>query len=169
LILLVVSVLLAGIVTYYATNITMTRTEQEDVDIIKAHIWVNGTGSTGALMVQNLGGRDILIDKVTVRGVDCSWGSAVEYYRVQSGDDVSGDFALTYDGSDFDAKIGTVPGSWTDSEKDLPLASSGEMLLFLNSPDNIDLDDIGTTVSITVFTVNGQYIEEVNVESASGS
>ena len=82
LILLVVSVLLAGIVTYYATNITMTRSEQEEVDIIKAHIWVNGTGSTGALMVQNLGGRDILIDKVTVRGVDCSWGSDVKYYRV---------------------------------------------------------------------------------------
>jgi len=46
LILLVVAVLLTGVVTYYATNVTMTRTQQEEVRVTWQHIWVNGTGGT---------------------------------------------------------------------------------------------------------------------------
>ncbi|RJS88477.1 hypothetical protein CW700_07730, partial [Candidatus Bathyarchaeota archaeon] len=64
LIILVVSVLLAGVVTYYATNITMTRTEQEEVSLSKQHIWVNSTGAVAAFKLENLGGKDILIDKI---------------------------------------------------------------------------------------------------------
>ena len=49
LILLSVSVLLAGVVTLYATNITMTRTQQEEIRIGKPHVWVyeNGTAIAG--------------------------------------------------------------------------------------------------------------------------
>ncbi|TEU10379.1 type IV pilin, partial [Candidatus Bathyarchaeota archaeon] len=47
LILLVVTILLAGVVTYYATNVTTVRTETEEVRISKAHIWVNSTGAVG--------------------------------------------------------------------------------------------------------------------------
>jgi hypothetical protein len=165
LILLVVSVLLAGIVTYYATNITMTRTEQEDVDISKAHVWVNGSTQVCAFMVQNLGGRDVLIDKITVRGVESSW-SDVWYARPSSAP--TGDLSVIAE-----SKITGTPTiggeSYAAATTDLPVASSGVALFYIKNPDNIDLDDIGTTVSITIFTVNGQYIEEVNVESASGS
>jgi len=37
----------------------------------------------------------------------------------------------------------------------------------VKSPDNIQQDDIGTTVSISVTTNNAQYINECNVESAT--
>jgi len=40
LILLVVAVLLAAVVTYYATNITMVRTENEQLMFSKVHVWV---------------------------------------------------------------------------------------------------------------------------------
>ncbi|RLI10473.1 hypothetical protein DRO42_01095 [Candidatus Bathyarchaeota archaeon] len=171
LILLVVSVLLAGVVTYYATNITMTRTEQEEVDISKAHVWVNSTGGAlAAFVVENLGGRDILIDKITVRGVECSW-SNVYIWRTGS---VSVTSDLSYAqpaGSDFsDSTFNvTIQGSkrsMTEPSNDIDLASSGTIVFYILSPDNIDLDDVGTTVSITVFTKNGQWIEEVNVEYA---
>ena len=66
LILLVVAVLLAGVVAYY-TNITMTRTATEDIQFANAHIWVNGSGAIAAFKLQNLGGKDILIDKFSVR------------------------------------------------------------------------------------------------------
>ncbi|UCD46101.1 MAG: hypothetical protein JSV27_00695, partial [Candidatus Bathyarchaeota archaeon] len=41
LILLVVAVLLAAVATYYATNITMVRTENEQLMFSKVHVWVN--------------------------------------------------------------------------------------------------------------------------------
>jgi hypothetical protein len=170
LILLVVSVLLAGIVTYYATNITMTRTEQEDVDISKAHVWVNSTGGAeAALVVQCLGGRDVLIDKITVRGVESSWSDCYIWRATVA---VSSDLSYAQPaGADFDDDSFnvTIQGSaryMTEPSSDVDLASSGTIVFYILDPDNIDLDDIGTTVSITIFTVNGQYIEEVNVEYA---
>jgi flagellin-like protein len=168
LIMLVVAVLLAAIVTYYATNITMTRTTTEDARVSKYHIWVNASGSMGAFKLQNLGGKDILVDKVVIRGVSCSWAD-VAYYRVQTGDDTTGDFFLTYDGTNFNATIGIIPASdWnTIGDSDIPMRSGETILFSVANPTNIGLDDIGTPISITVFTNNAQWIIETNVESAS--
>lgn len=168
LILLVVAVLLAAIVTYYATNITMTRTATEDARISKPHIWVNASGSIGVFKLQNLGGKDILVDKIVLRGVTCLWEN-VSYYRVQDGDDVTGDFVLTYDGVAFNATIGDVLiTAWdTGGDSDIPMRSGETILFSIADPTNIGLDDIGTPISLTVFTNNAQWIVETNVESAS--
>ena len=47
------------------------------------------------------------------------------------------------------------------------MISSGVLLVYVKSPDNIQVDDIGTTVSMSVFSNNAQYITECNVESAT--
>ena len=166
LILLVVAVLLAGVVAYYATNITTTRTETEALQFATAHVWVNSSGAIAAFKLQNLGGRDILIDKFTVRGVSSDW-TDVFVYRVPSGDSITGDMnitlysglvdGVTIDGKDYSNATAT----------DIPLISGGELLVYIKDPDNIQLDDIGTTVSMSVHTNNAQYITEVNVESAT--
>ena len=39
LIILVVSVLLAGVVTYFAINVTSTRVQEESLALTKQHIW----------------------------------------------------------------------------------------------------------------------------------
>ena len=170
LILLVVAVLLAAIVTYYATNITMTRTTTEDARVSKYHIWVNASGSMGAFKLQNLCGKDILIDKVVIRGVSCAWAD-VAYYRVQDGEDVTGDFVLTYNETEkaFNATmVGILATAWnTEGDSDIPMRSGETILFSVADPTNIGLDDIGTPISITVFTNNAQWIIETNVESAS--
>ena len=174
LIILVVAVLLAGVVTYYATNVVMTRTTQEEVRIGKPNVWVQeGDNAYAALMIQNLGGRDVLIDKITIRGVESPWGDAsviVQYYRVnQTADDVSGDFELKLNGTTVFAQIGDVPefdGNWTDPTTDMPLKSSGSMLFFITDPTNNSLHDVGTTISITVYTSNAQWIVETIVQAA---
>ena len=165
LILLVVAVLLAAVVTYYATNITMTRTESEQVMFSKVHVWVNSTGAVGAFKIQNLGGRDILIDKISVRGVDEVW-TDVWYYRVPSGTAITGDINVT--------SYALLTGSpiidgetYTQANSDLPLTSGAEILIYVKGPDNVQLDDLGTSVSISLHTNNAQYITEVNVESAT--
>ncbi len=166
LILLVVAVLLAAVVTYYATNITMTRTESEQIMFSKAHVWVNSTGAVGAFKIQNLGGRDILIDKISVRGVDEGW-TDLWYYRVPSGDAITGDINVT----SYDRLTGVsvvIDGyNYTNAESDLPLTSGAEILIYVKGPDNVQLDDLGTSVSISLHTNNAQYITEVNVESAT--
>ena len=69
LIILVVSVLLAGVVTYFAINVVSTRVQQESLQINYAHIWVDSSGNAvGALMITNTGGRDVVINQIEVRG-----------------------------------------------------------------------------------------------------
>ena len=150
LILLVVSVLLAGVVTYYATNMTMVRTQNEEVVIIYAHVWVNDSDAAqAAFYLKNVGGKDILVDKITVRGVDTAWTS-VYFNRSEASSDLTwlADYSSLTD----------------DPTDDVPVASSGSLIVYIDSPSNIQLEDVGTTVSITVFTMNGQWIKEVNVE-----
>ena len=166
LILLVVTILLAGVVTYYATNVTTVRTETEEVRITKAHIWVNSTGAVGAFKVKNLGGKDILFDKISVRGVEEPW-SDVYYYRVPSGSSIEADLNRT-DYSNLDGVDCLIDGeTYNQSTADLPLISGGEIFVYIKGPDNVQMDDIGTTVSISIFTANAQYITECNVESGT--
>lgn len=165
LILLVVAVLLSGVIAYYATNITTTRTATEEIQFATAHVWVNSSGAIAAFKLQNLGGRDILIDKFTVRGVSSAW-TDVFMYRVPTGSSVSGDMNITLysglaDGVTIDTYVYNVSAS------DIPLVSGGELMVYIKDPDNIQVDDIGTSVSMAVFTNNAQYITEVNVESAT--
>ena len=166
LILLVVTILLAGVVTYYATNVTTVRTETEEVRVSKAHIWVNSTGAVGAFKVQNLGGKDILFDKISIRGVEESW-SDVYYFRVPSGTSIEADLNRT-DYSNLSGTNCTIDGEiYNQSIADLPLISGGEIFVYVSGPDNVQMDDIGTTVSIAISTANAQYITECNVESGT--
>jgi len=166
LILLVVTILLAAVVTYYATNVTTVRTETEEVRISKAHIWVNSTGAVGAFKVQHLGGKDILFDKISVRGVEEPWAD-VYYFRVSSGTSINGDMnRTTYE--DLDAAWEMIDSNnYTRASADIPLISGGEIFVYIAGPDNVQMDDIGTTVSISIFTANAQYITECNVESGT--
>ena len=176
LIILVVAVLLTGVVTYYATNVTMVRTTQEEVRVRKPHIWVEEGGNAyAAILIQNTGGRDILVDKLLIRGVEAPWTGdptvVVQYYKVLIGDDVGADFVIYKNSTDYYfGKIGSVPlaneTGWTNTTGDMPLKSSNSLLLFVKNPPNIALYDVGTTISMAVYTTNAQWIVETVVESA---
>lgn len=166
LLLLVFSVLLSGIAIYYSVNIVSTRLQTEDVRLTKEKVWANSTGAVAALKIQNLGGRDILIDKIEVRGVKSSWNT-VWYHRVNEGSVVSGEMNVTSYAL-LDASTETIDGrNYTQASADIPLASGRDLLLYIKGPDNVQVDDIGTTVSISMFTINAQYVTECNVKSAT--
>ena len=171
LIILVVSVLLAGVVTMYAINITSTRTQQEDLRLSKQVVWVNVTGdySYAALTIDNVGGRDVVIDKIQVRGVEASW-SSVAYLRLDS--PVSGSllapnssYASSLPSTGFEYVSGTT-GDFSTASSDIPLASGDTLVIYIKNPDSISSSDIGTTVGITVFTENAQYYVECNVQTS---
>jgi hypothetical protein len=164
LILLVVAVLLAAAVTYYATNITTTRTTMEEVLFSKEHIWCNETGSVAGFKLQNVGGRDILIDKVALRGVEQVWGN-VYFYRVPSNTSISGDVNAT-SSERLTGNSVLIDGlNYTQAIDDIPLQSGCELIIYIKNPPNIQLRDVGKSINLMVVTNNSEYITECNVES----
>jgi len=154
LIILVVSVLLATVVTYYAINMTTTRVQEENLRISKPHIWANSTVAQAAFVVVNIGGRDTLIDKIQVRGQDLEWTEYEIYYNRTT--------TAPSDPTYQDSFAG-----WDNATADLSLKSGQYLIMYIVDPGTISVEDVGTTCSITVFTASAQYKVEVNVESAS--
>jgi len=157
LIILVVSVLLATVVTYYAINMTTTRVQEENLRISKAHIWANSSVQQAAFVIVNIGGRDTLIDKIQVRGQDIPWGTSVHYNRTSA---VTEDLGIL----NFTA---SWPTGFLNATDDLSLKSGECLVIYIDSPGTVSVEDVGVTCSITVFTASAQYKVEVNVESAN--
>ena len=63
LIILVVSVLLATVVTYYAINMTTTRVQEENLRISKGHIWANASVQQAAFVNEGIPTADVHNDK----------------------------------------------------------------------------------------------------------
>ena len=84
-----------------------------------------------------------------------------------SGTTISGDLNVTSYSNLSGASAAIDGETYTQATSDVPLISGGELLIYIKGPDNVQLDDIGTTVSLSVFTGLSQYITECNVESAT--
>ena len=148
LIILVVSVLLAGVVTYFAINVTSTRVQEESLNLSMEHIWVdNANAAVGAILITNTGGRDVVINKVTVRGQECN--TLTVNTTAAAGVD------LAYDASP--AGSDTVP---------IVLAAGNTISIYITTPDSISTSDIGLSVAFTIFTSQAMYYKETNVQAA---
>jgi len=175
LIILVVSVLLATVVTYFAINVTSTRVQEEALHLTKQHIWHNrettGNTSIAAIMIINTGGRDVVLDKVTVRGQTMDWGDV--YYNITT-ESISADLPYATELMDDNETTNTVEiGTGNDftfevAENDLILKSGQTMILYLINPDSISVNDIGLTVAMTVYTSQAMYYKECNVQAHNG-
>src|SRR5665647_170319 len=163
LIILVVSVLLAGVVTYFAINVTSTRVQEESLHLTKQHVWYDGSGaaSQAAIMVINTGGRDVVIDKLAVRGQEVAWGNV---FVNTTTDSVSAD--LPYISSlteDSEVTLGSTAYALDATLTDLTLQSGATMIIYITSPDSITINDIGLTVAMTVFTSQAMYLSLIHI------
>ena len=169
LIILVVSVLLAGVVTYFAINVTSTRVQEENMALTKQHVWVslNGT-AVAAIMVTNTGGRDVVLSKISVRGQAVNLTANAFFAVAETGDDLTKDLnytagAIIAAGDSFGGIDAVAVAS---TENSLVLPSGSTMAIYVNSPDSINVNDIGLTVALTVFTSQAMWYKETNVEAA---
>jgi len=169
LIILVVSVLLATVVTFYAINVTTTRVQEESLFLTKQHVWFNTTGSwaQAAIVIVNTGGKDVVLDKISVRGQESPWGDV--YYWRTSNVTISNDLEVTstnITGANFNITIQGVTRTFQQATDDLTLKSGWTMVVYVMNPDSVALNDVGITVGITAFTSNAQYYKETNIEAA---
>jgi hypothetical protein len=172
LIILVVSVLLAGVVTYFAINVTSTRVQEESLALTKQHIWYDATTgqSQAAIMIINTGGRDIVIDKLTVRGQEATWsGTTQNISYVITDVSISADlkFVATVDNYDLDGDLNLENklAALDEADGDLTLQSGKTMIIYICSPDSITINDIGLTAAVTIFTSQAMYYKETNVQA----
>ncbi|MEM2463391.1 MAG: type IV pilin [Candidatus Bathyarchaeia archaeon] len=152
LIILVVSVLLATVVTFYAINVTTTRVQEESLQIANLHVWCNSSGTaSAAFVITNTGGRDAVIDKITIRGVRVTdiW------YKV----------ADTMEDPQYHSNSSTLSGYTPLGNRSLVLPSGSRMIVYLFGLKHLSTSDIGVSVGVVVFTANAQYYKETNVEA----
>jgi hypothetical protein len=154
LIILVVSVLLAGVVTYFAINVTSTRVQEESLTLSYQHIWVaSGGTSVGAIMITNTGGRDVVINKIAIRGQAVNWTSQV--------------FADPAQDPAADILYAAAPASpyVPPTGNSIVLPSGKTVGVMITQPDSIGINDVGLTVAFTVFTSQAMYYKETNVQA----
>lgn len=186
LIILVISVLLASVVTYFAINVVSTRVQEESLHLTKQHIWHNATADAGtvgysqaSLMVINTGGRDVVIDKLGVRGQECTWNDTTDAASLKfvlyciTNDPIASDmsyvpnFNLSQSGDTNTVDFGGATKDFVVADNDLVLRSGYTMLIYIVNPDSITINDIGLTVSITAYTAQAMYYREANVQAVS--
>ena len=168
LIILVVSVLLAGVVAYYAINVTSTRVQEESLQLSSQHIWVNNAGEVqGAIMITNTGGRDVVISKIAVRGQGSAWADVFYLMAAKTDAGLTTDLSHLPTANLTDA--GVVSGfaaSLAGTTGNLVLPSGSTIVIYIDSPDSVTINDIGLTVGFTVFTSQAMYYKETNVNAA---
>ncbi|MFB3890230.1 MAG: hypothetical protein ACE14S_12130 [Candidatus Bathyarchaeia archaeon] len=184
LIILVISVLLASVVTYFAINVVSTRVQEESLHLTKQHIWHNSTATAGtesysqaSLMVINTGGRDIVIDKLAVRGQECDWNDTetendkfVLYSITNNPVQSDMTYIPNFNATGTNAVIlGSTEYPFHVAGSDLVLRSGYTMLLYVVNPDSITINDIGLTVSITLYTAQAMYYREANVQAVASA
>jgi hypothetical protein len=167
LIILVVSVLLATVVVYFATNVVSTRVQEESLHLTKQHVWYDLTnGGQAAIMIINTGGRDVVLDKISFRGQESPWANV--FYNITT-DAISTD--LAYNASmagGFSMYIGATEYDFAAATTDITLKSGYTAIIYVDDPDSISLNDVGLTVSVAIYTSNAVHYREANVEAVTG-
>ena len=141
LIILVVSVLLATIVTLYAINVTTTRMESEDLKVTKHHLWANSTMAQAAFVLTNVGGRDVLLDKITIRDQEEPWSDVYYWKGTAPTHDLDfSDIDLT--GASVSIDIEGSTETFAQATDDIAVESGTTLVIYINSPDSIGVSDI---------------------------
>ena len=172
LIILVVSVLLAGVVTYFAINVVSTRVQQESLQVSNVHVWVDGAGvAEAALMVTNTGGRDVVISQIQVRGQSATLTANVwdAIFAKATGDAIPSALSpIAVASLHTTDPFGTGTNVLANpSVNDLVLSSGGTMVVYVTSPDSVTINDVGLTIGINVFTAQAMYYQETNVQATT--
>jgi Archaeal Type IV pilin, N-terminal len=155
LIILVVSVLLAGVVTYFAINVVSVRSQQESLQVDYAHIWCDSGGNAvGAIMVTNTGGRDIVINQIEVRGQPAFPAGTVYTSTATVGTDLTAQSATHL----------AATNTYTVTTGPIVLTSASSINIWVVAPGSVSAADIGTSIAFTVFSAQASYYHETNVQ-----
>ena len=179
LIILVVSVLLAGVVTYFAINVVSTQTQGESLNLQYQHVWFSTMDNMAeaAIMITNTGGRDVVLQNIAVRGQSVSTTDIWYFVPHTIGD-------LTYVNQSASDKnqpgpisastVAPITGSGNFTQiaiGPLTLKSGSTIAVYISgsttAPGSVTVNDVGVTIAISIFSAQATYIKETNVNAVS--
>jgi hypothetical protein len=174
LIILVVSVLLAGVVTYFAINVVSTRVQQESLNLQYQHVWYSTTDSKAeaAIMITNTGGRDVVLQNIAVRGQSVPAGD-IFYFPVTTMADLNYTTTITT-ATNVSTSVGSGYG-YTGfflqvASGPITLVSGKTMAVYVAgnstySPGSVTVNDVGLTIAISIFSAQATYYKETNINA----
>jgi hypothetical protein len=172
LIILVVSILLASVLVYFAVNVVSNRVQQESLAISNVHLWVPSDTVAnpveGALMITNNGGRDVVINQIQVLGQPCTH---IFFLYTVTADNLNQGLAYTAANAGptlATVHVGTFTNALVADTNTLVLPSGSTMVVYVISPGSVSQNDIGLTIGFTAFTAQAMYYHETNVQAYSG-
>jgi hypothetical protein len=166
LIILVVSVLLAGVVTYFAINVVSTRVQQESLNLQYQHVWYSTSDgkAEAAIMITNTGGRDVVLQTIAVRGQTVP-ATSVFYFPVTTMADLNYTSTVTTS-TNVTAGYGYTGYFLQVTSGPVTLTSGKTIAVYLTgSPGSVTVNDVGLTIAISIFTAQATYYKETNVNA----
>lgn len=171
LIVLVVSVLLSSVVSYFAINVTRARVQQEKLYLSKVYVWYeNSTSSLGCLVVTNTGATDIVLSKIAIKGRDSPWNGTTTFVLYNKTEEIlSADLEFVSNFNQTGSNVLNLDGinyTLVVASENLILQSGWTMLFYIVNPQGIVVYDVGTPAGVTVSTGQAVYSTETNVKAA---
>jgi hypothetical protein len=169
---LTAAVVLSATVVLFATNVTAGEmSSKENVIIPTTHIWyINDTNSVGAIGLTNTGSTDIIINKITVKGIKCEWNegnnSFVLYYKMTGA--IQGDLPFVdVVAPQSNVTIADQPCTLDVASQGLSVKAGTSMICYIALPGNIMIYDMGQSIHVSVLTTQAIYTVEASVEAPS--
>jgi hypothetical protein len=185
LIILVVSVLLAGVVTYFAINVVSTRVQQESLNLQYQHVWFSTTDNLAeaAIMITNTGGRDVVLQNIAVRGQSVSVSDLFWFpvttigdlpYVSQKPNTINATLNVATNATKVPTTSPPLASSATyfsNTTGSITLTSGTTIAVYMRgsttAPGSVTVNDVGLTIAISIFTAQATYYKETNVNAAS--
>ena len=162
-ILLVLSIVLAsGTVGLYTLSTTTSAMKMEHLVIRSARIWADSSGSQVALHVENIGGRDALITSIEVGFVEEGWDSV--FYTAGEGGIMEPAEGLNITGA-FNHTVSGLEYSFEPATGSIMIPVSGSVLIYVDNPETVDIQDLGMVVEVIVYTSTLPYMTMDDVET----
>jgi hypothetical protein len=170
LIIMMSAVILSITVTFFAMNVTTSQVQKESIYISQTHLWyVNSTYSTGAIAITNTGPTDIVLNKVIIKGLTCTWNGTTNYVIYsKSNETLKGDLPFTAsftNNANTTITIGNVPYNFDVAQEGLTLKSGQTMVFYIALPERLMVYDLGTPVRIVISTTQAAYCSETLVQT----
>jgi hypothetical protein len=136
-----------------------------------AHVWyVNSNASVGGIILTNSGQTDAIISKITINGANCIWnnhGDSFILYNKTVGS-FPGDLQFTaISPVNQEISIGNQKFQFEAASEGVSLKAGSSMALYIQTPNNIMVYNMGTPVTIVITTTQAIYSTQTNVESST--
>lgn len=166
LIIVTASVVLGSAVVLFASGIFQSSVEEEAISVSGAKLWgVNSTASQGAFIVKNVGGKELAIQEISVRGIESPYSKW--YYFNTAGSNVTTQTTLNYDTNNNLAAI-TVNGAsrtFTLATGPVSLKPGQVFVIYVSTPGSLDNTDPGSSATMSVSARQAIQVLRITVSS----